>query len=390
MTSRHALLRKLVKAMRFRLFEGPSRRAQRRHRRGKTIAFEVTQNESRVDIQGDGIDIYFAAEGDIAFPSKIDPSFSVWALLPKAMEDGFDIHIKQPIDPKVAANAELLSQVWEMWVPDLYRSVKVRGQGEWTRIPRNRLPLVQLFSGGVDSTFSILKNRNVKSRGFVVTLSRFDKVKLKNFAGLIAQTDSLLGHLNYDRLLITNNVRHRNFSFTHAITLASCLFFLSDLFDEGTIAADSTYQSEFAIWPWGNNHFTNGFFTGSDFAVRTVGSEAGRTEKIAAIAEAGVDLECLSFCREQSVIPSNCGICDKCITTKAMFLIATGGIPEIFIDNSFDEGSLRKLLDKRSERVDVFNMYFYAKRHGLLDRIESLADVVEEGRNRGRRQWIFG
>ena len=383
-------MQRLLESLRFRLFERPSRLAARRGRKGKTIAFEVTQDGNRVDIQGDGISIYFAADGTIAFPSKIDASFSVWALLPKAMEDGFDIHVKYPIDPKVAANAELLSQVWEMWRPDLFRSVKVRGQGEWTRAPRNRLPLVQLYSGGVDSTYSILKNREAKDRGFVVTLSRFDQVKLRNFADLIARTDPLLRQLNYDRLLITNDVRHRHFSFTHAITLASCLFFLSDLFDEGTIAADSTYQSEFAIWPWGNNHFTNGFFAGSDFVVRTVGSEAGRTEKIAAIAEAGIDLQCLSFCREKNAIPSNCGICDKCITTKAMFLIATGGIPSIFIDNSFDEGSLRRLLDKRTERVDVFNMYFYAKRHGLLDRIESLSSVVEEGRTRGRRQWIFG
>ena len=382
-------MQKLLESLRFRLFERPSRLAARRGRKGKTIAFEVVQNGNRVEIQGDGISIYFTADGTIAFPSRFDASFSVWALLPKAMEDGFDIYIKQPLDPKVAANAERLSQVWEMWLPDRYSSVKVRGQGEWARTPRNRLPLVQLFSGGVDSTYSILKNRDSKNPGFVVTLSRFDKVKLKNYAGLIAQTEPLLKHLNYTRLIITNNVQHRHFSFTHAITLASCLFFVSDLFDAGTIAADSTYQSEFAIWPWGNNHFTNGFFTGTDFAVRTVGSEAGRTEKIAAIADAGIDLRCLSFCREQSAMPSNCGICDKCITTKAMFLLATGSIPEIFLDNSFDEGSLRTLLDKRTERVDVFNMYFYAKKHGLLDRIESLESVVEEGRTRGRRQWIF-
>jgi hypothetical protein len=378
-------MQKLLRSTRFRLFEKRLRRAQRRARRGKTITFEVTQNENRVDIQGNGIDIYFAAEGDIPLPSKIDATFSVWALLPKAMEEGFDIHISQPIDPQVAANAELLSQVWEMWVPNLYHSIKVHGQGEWTRTPRSRLPMVQLYSGGIDSTFSILENRNPKNRGFVATLCRFDKLMLRDAARLIAQTDPLLKHLNYGRLLIRNNVKHRRFAFTHALTLASSLFLLSDLFEEGTIAADSTYASEFAIWPWGNNHFTNGYFVGSDFTVRTVGSEFGRTEKIAAIAGSGIDLHCLTFCREKNVIPSNCGICDKCITTKAMFLIATGDIPRIFMDNSFDERCLRKLLDRRDERPDVFNMYFYAKRHGLLDRIESLAGIVEEGRTRGPR-----
>jgi hypothetical protein len=377
MTSRHSLMQKFFDSMRFRLFERPARLAQRRARSGKTIAVEVTQNGNRVDIQGDGIDIYFAAEGDIAFPSKFDASFSVWALLPKAMEEGFDIHINQPIDPQVAANAELLSQVWEMWVPNVYRSVKVRGQGEWTRTPRNRLPLVQLYSGGVDSTFSILKNRNPKDRGFVVTLSRFHKVRLQNIAGLIAQTDPLLRHLNYSRLIITNNVRHRRLTLTHGITLASCLFFLSDLFEQGTLAADSTNAMDMAEWPWGNNHVTNKYFTGSDFAVRTVGAEVGRTEKIAAIAKAGIDLRCLSVC-QTNVMPSNCGICPKCVRTKANFLIATGNIPEIFMDGSLDARLMREMIHPRTE---LFDLYFYASRHGSLDRIPALSSLVEEYRS---------
>jgi hypothetical protein len=355
--------------------------------RGKTISFDVTQNGSRVDIQGDGIDVYFAAEGDIALPPRVDASFAVWALLPRAMEEGFNIYLNRPIDPQVAANAERLSQVWEMWVPEHYHSVHVHGQGEWTRTPRSRLPLVQLYSGGIDSTFSILKNQNQKNRGFVATICGFDKVKQANFSRLIAKTDPLVRGLNYDRLLIHNNVKHnKSFSLTHGLTLASSLFFLSDLFEEGTIAADSTYAQEFLMWPWGNNHITNGYFVGSKFAVRTAGAEVERTEKIASIARAGIDLQSLSFCREKNAVPSNCGICNKCITTKAMFLIATGSIPQIFMDNSFDERPLKRLLDVRRERVAVFDMYFYAKSHGLLDRIQSLVGLVEECRARGQPQ----
>ena len=120
-------------------------------RRGETVTFEVTQEGDSVTIQADGIDIYFAVEG-ISLPSGTDPSFVVWGLLPWAMEEGFNLHINRPIDPQVAANAERLSQIWEMWVPSRYRSIGVSGQGEWSRAQRSRLPQVQLFSGGVDLT----------------------------------------------------------------------------------------------------------------------------------------------------------------------------------------------------------------------------------------------
>lgn len=124
---------------------------------GQTIAFDITQDGNDVTIRGDGIDLRFGVEG-ITLPPQADPSFAVWALLPRAMQEGFNFHINQPIDPKVAANAELVSQIWEMWVPNLYRSVRVSGEGDWSRSVVDRRPVVHLFSGGIDLTFSILKN----------------------------------------------------------------------------------------------------------------------------------------------------------------------------------------------------------------------------------------
>ena len=296
------------------------------------------------------------------------------------MEEGFNLHINRPIDPQVAANAERLSQIWEMWVPSRYRSISVSGQGEWSRAQRSRLPQVQLFSGGVDSTFAILRNRNSQDPGFVATVCGVDKITVANFASLIAKSEPLLKSLKYNRILIRTNAKHKPNCLTHGFTLASCLFLLSDLFEQGALAADWSHAADLPMYPWGSNHVTNEYFAGSDFAVRTVGAEVGRTEKLAAITKAGIDPHLLSFCRERKVIPSNCGTCRKCIRTKAMFLIATGSIPEIFVDNSFEERLMKKLIDSRNERVQLFDLYFYAKEHGSLDRIPALAGVIEECR----------
>ena len=143
--------------------------------------------------------------------------------------------------------------------------------------------------------------------------------------------------LNYRRIVIRTNAQREPSAITHAFTLAGSLFLLSDLFEEGTLAADSTYAEDMATFPWGTNHVTNEYLAGSDFSVRTIGADVARTDKITAIMGAGLDPRTLSFCRKRGVMPDNCGTCRKCIRTKAMFLVSTGSIPEIFADNSFTE-----------------------------------------------------
>ncbi|MGB6950128.1 MAG: hypothetical protein WBD84_13175, partial [Methyloceanibacter sp.] len=192
--------------------------------------------------------------------------------------------------------------------------------------------------------------------------------------------------LNCKRIVVRNNAHREPPALTIQFTLASSLFLLSDLFEEGTLAADSTLAEDMATFPWGTNHVTDAYLAGSDFAVRSVGAEARRTEKIASIAGSGLDLHSLSFCRRRKVMPENCGVCRKCIRTKAMFLITTGRIPEIFLDTSFGESLMREMGKKYSDRVHLFDIYFYAKDRGLVDMIPGLADLMEQCRVQGAQE----
>jgi hypothetical protein len=207
---------------------------------GETITFQVAQDGNEISIQGGGIDIYFAVEG-VTLPPRADASFAVWALLPSAMEEGFNLHINHPIDPLVAANAERLSQIWEMWAPGRYRSIKVSGQGSWSQLPRTRRPEVHLYSGGIDSTYSILRHRDLDEAGVAATVCGIDRIGDSNFAQLVAKTEPLLKALRYTRISIRTNARREPAALTHGFMLAACLFLLSDLFGSGTLAADSTY-----------------------------------------------------------------------------------------------------------------------------------------------------
>ena len=93
-------------------------------------------------VEGGGIR-HFTVKG-IELPPGADASFAVWALLPTAMEGGFNLQVSRPINPVVAANAKALTRIWEMWVPSWYRSISVSGTGEWSRIRKGRLPLADL------------------------------------------------------------------------------------------------------------------------------------------------------------------------------------------------------------------------------------------------------
>ena len=359
------------------------RRLVRTSRLGKTATIDVTQDGNSVVVKDDDTIVHFSVEG-IDLPREVDASFAVWGLLAAAMEGGFNLHINRPIDPVVAANAKRLTRIWEMWVPSLYRSIEISGEGEWSRTTRDRLPRVQLYSGGCDSTYAILKDSNPRQRGYVATIHGLDyrneKVKSDAFAQLLAKTDPLLEALNYQRIVVRTNANHDPEKLTHGFTLASCLFLLSDLFSEGTLAADLTPPQDALPFPWGTNHITNPYLAGSDFVVRTVGAEIGRTAKLAAIAASGW-LPFLACCRRSNSIPTNCGVCSKCVRTKVMLFAATGVVPDIFRNTTLDERMMQNLnLESRFERAELFDLYDYAKDHGIVDTIPGLVHLVEQCR----------
>jgi hypothetical protein len=354
----------------------------------EAVAVSVTQSGNNFEIRGSGVSIDFTVKG-IELPPDTDVSFAIWALLPRAMQGGFDVKITRPVDPLVAANAGLLSRIWEMWVPGRYQSISISGTGEWSRKQRDRLRRADLYSGGVDSTYSIVQFSDPRTRGYALTVDGLDYQDewegAAKFAKLVAKTDPLLELLNYQRIVVRTNASLRPQALTHGFTLASCLFLLSDLFEAGTIAADRTPTEDMVTFPWGTNHITKAYFAGSDFAMQTV-CEISRVEKLAALGASKIALPFLSFCRKHKKLPANCGLCSKCVRTKAMFMATLGGIPHIFLDSAFDEQLVRTIeLDGR-ERTHVLSLYSYAKDRDLQNTIPGLLWLVERCREMDARQ----
>jgi hypothetical protein len=69
-----------------------------------------------------------------------------------------------------------------------------------------------------------------------------------------------------------------------------------------------------------------------------------------------------------------------------MFLVSTGSIPQIFVDNSFNETLATEMAKKFSERVHLFDIYHCARERGRLDKIPNLAALVEQVRALGAEE----
>jgi hypothetical protein len=263
--------------------------------------------------------------------------FAAFAFLPIAMRLKRPLRIVDRGDTVTAKNAMRLSQVWQTWHPTLFHSIDV-GFAEETPMPIGSGELV-LFSGGVDSTFNLLNKRlRNEEQPTALTVHGFD-YKFNDevrFQALLEKTQPFCSHVAKQRIIAHTNIYDLynrlgiNAGLGHGFALASCLFLFSDQFARGEISADYSRAQDFLVFPWGTNHLTNPLFASSAFGLHTADGDMTRSEKTALIANNSLALESLSFCVDYKSRPLNCGICPKCIRTKAMFIARTGIEPKIF------------------------------------------------------------
>ncbi len=279
------------------------------------LLFEVLHDANRVTLKSADIEICFSVEG-VALPQILDATFAVWILLPLAMAKGKDLHIVGGVDPEVIGNAIRLAKIWEMWVPEKYLAVNVTCSEPWEPTNAARTRALHLFSGGIDSTFSLLQlGRHAHDVGHVLTVQGLDYAfeNAEGFQGLISKTDPLLKSLNYDRVIIRTDVALaiKNLALTHGFILAGSAFLLRQLFADAVIAADYTWEQDLVVFPWGTNHVTNRYFRGSDFSLQTSSAQTSRSEKAGLIAQSTLACSSLSFCGWCDFRLHNCGTCSQ-------------------------------------------------------------------------------
>jgi len=304
--------------------------------------------------------------------------FAAWSLLPIAMSEGCNLHIAGTGDPVTACNAKELSRIWELWMPQRFRSVEVSFD-EYAPGASGSGRLV-LYSGGVDSTYNLLSYEKRGERPTLLTVHGLDyrHEDDERFARLVEHTRPFVEQVSRGHILLKSDLRQAyrahgiKAKYGHGFALAGALFLFEHEFGAGEIAPDFTLAEEYVAYPWGTNSVTNPLFASSSFRMETADNALSRTGKVQVLANSEVAVRSLSFCKDYDTRPLNCGICSKCTRTKAMFLATCSEVPPIFLvqdlkplDQVFD-------LEKRNERAFFVDLYQTARANGHLERLRGI------------------
>lgn len=336
---------------------------------------KVEQSGNTVEVSGYGDPIIFRVEGIDLDPIN-DHTFAAWLMLPWAMKTGEAIEIDGPVDMLAIENIKRFSNAWELWEPRKFHPIDVVSASKV--VPTEKTGDLVFYSGGLDSTDMLLELGPQAQTTTALTVQGFDysTSRSKQFAQLQDQVAPLLDELNYKHATLGIS-RVSGGYHSWSLQLAAAGFLFAGQFEKALFATDSNWEQDMSLFPWGSNHVTNRYLKGENFHLTGLCDDKTRAMKARSVARHPTAIHAASFCKNRGVRPKNCGLCSKCLRTKAMFLVF-GEAPDIFIDGSFDASFLSSIdLNDRKEIPLIMDLCQIARKEGSLDRIPELQELLE-------------
>lgn len=354
------------------------------------INVSVAISNGLVKIKADEYTIELVVHSSIE-PNKVRLDFAAWFILPIAMRCNADILIHGAGTQETTKNANLISSIWEAWMPDHFNSINVFFTEECS-VDDFKKDTGSLFfySGGADSTYSLLKLAEENKSQSLLTVQGMDYTYKDEdrFNKLIEKTDRFAKEFGSQRLYIKTNaysiydkfkINTKSSHISHIFALTGSAFMFSEHFKNIIISSDLRLDQQFLVHPWGSNSATNKFFNDGSTSLQTVDDDVTRSDKMKKLQSSEVALSSLSFCIDYKSRPENCGVCSKCMRTKLMFLAATGRVPKIFNSIKIDATLIEKInLSKKSEVASFIDLYNCAKNNEMLDKMPYLIQTFEE------------
>jgi hypothetical protein len=280
------------------------------------------------DAQPD-IEIFFDLIGETPPEPRVLDGFVVGIIF-YSMRLGQPIYVRGPMTKDAICNLNEFQEAWVRWKPHIYRKVEIIPAEVVMPEIRGERRAIAAFSGGVDSTFTILRhNRDhvgkasyplnhsvLMVHGFDVPLSSPEQL-----VSLKERTKPLLDELSLKLLTIKTNLREVNlqdWDDSHMSQIACCLHNYSHDFYYALVGSTEPYDA--LVLPWGSNPATDYLLSGGTMRLVHDGAGFSRTEKVAYIANNRTAARVLKVCWEGKETHKNCGVCEKCIRTQANFL----------------------------------------------------------------------
>jgi len=177
------------------------------------------------------------------------------------------------------------------------------------------------FTGGVDSFYSLLcPGASFRSLVFV---RGFDLPRSSGTAvldGAERRVRAVAARLGLETLVVETNLReHRlvrkpSWEIVHGGALAGVGHLLAGRI--GSLAISASYPAAWKGARWGSHGRLDPLWSSSRLALRHVGDELFREEKLRRIATHDAVREHLRVCWEAPTPEGNCGRCEKCLRTR--------------------------------------------------------------------------
>jgi len=356
----------------------------------KNIHISVSHSDGEVKIFANDDIIEIDIQSPLAINSKrLD--YTVWFILPIAMACNADITVDGAGSQTTIDNAYKISSIWESWLPSKFNAVKVSFSElcDDTQYKKDTGNLC-FYSGGVDSTYSILKLSKAGQSQSLLTVHGMDYkyTDAARFEELTQKTQHFANSFGDQRIYIKTNayalykqykINTSSSHISHIFALAGSAFLFSEHFSKLIIAADYRLDQQFLVYPWGSNSATNHLFDDGSTCLETADDDVTRSDKMPSLLASQDALSALSFCKDYKTRPNNCGVCRKCMRTKLMFFAATGTVPKIFLSVEIDPYALNTIdLNKNSERTFFIDLYSCAKKNERLELMPYLAPLYTQ------------
>ncbi len=268
------------------------------------------------------------------------------ALLPLAFVRSEPLEIDAAVDETLLEHLRDVQEIWSGWHPDLAPIPIVAPVADAPGVRGRGSRDAAFFSGGVDSFFTVLRDRHtlpaedradirelVTVWGFDIPLSRpgaFDRIRERH--------QRVARRLEVAFLPVATNLRQTLWAEADWATLAHGAGFagighlLSGRFSTVRLAASSGYRD---LRPWGSHPHTDPLFSSSRLTIVHDAPEVRRLDKIAQLVHHPIALENLRVCW-RSASDRNCGRCIKCLRTlAALELLGMGGNTPTFPANAW-------------------------------------------------------
>lgn len=334
----------------------------------------------------------FAREFAPRTPDNFDAALCATVL--HAMAERRDICLRGPATSAMLENLREFQLAWSRWLPADYQPVEIEVDSVVSAPQVRATRSVAAFSGGVDSSFTLLRN-NAPSRtphhhldtvllvhGFDVSLSNADALR-----ELVDRTAPIRELAGVQLLILRTNskeLRLQKWEDSCGAQLAACMHLLSAEFSHALIGSTEPYDS--LVLPWGSNPVTDHLLSGGKLTVVHDGAAFSRIDKIAFLSDFPAALKSLKVCWQGKEQGRNCGVCEKCVRTQMIFLALGITSPPCF-DGPLDLRRIPNIAMTKDLLLSEFrSIVEYAERHHID---EEWLRLLRKRVQRGKSNWTL-